>query len=251
MLQKPAIAPSPLSRHSAAMTGSLHSLFAAAVFFVGSHFLLSSAEPRRRLVALIGAQGFLAAYSLVALAAFVWMILAYRAAPFEVLWTPPPALGWIPLLIMPLAAILVAAGASTPSLTAVGGERLPRKQAVNEAVGIQTVTRHPVLWGIALWALSHLAIRGDLASMTLFISILVLAAGGMHHIDLRRERELGADWGPIKLTTSILPFGAVLQGRTTLDWAGIGWQRVAMGLAVYLALLFSHGPILGVTPHPY
>ena len=178
------------------------------------------------------------------------MILAYRAAPLVLLWTPPAVLAWIPLLAMPIASFLIAAGYSSPNPTAVGGERQLARQPVAEATGIQTVTRHPILWGIALWAGSHLCIRGDLASIVLFLAILILALGGMRHIDLRREQSLGAEWGPIKLTTSALPFAAALQGRTKLDWAGIGWLRVLMGLAIYLALLVLHGPVLGIPCHP-
>ena len=72
----------------------------------------------------------------------------------------------------------------------------------------------------------------------------------MVHIDMRRRASLGSAWGPIALTTSAVPFVAILSGRTKPDWAGIGVWRVAAALALYVALLMLHGPVLGVSPFP-
>src|SRR3546814_5422961 len=67
--------------------------------------------------------------------------------------------------------------------------------------------------------------------------IAILSFGGMQHIDQRRESHLGASWGPMKLTTSVVPFAAALARRTKVDWRGLGWWRPAPGLVVYAALL--------------
>ena len=80
--------------------------------------------------------------------------------------------------------------------------------------------------------------------------IAILSFGGMIHIDQRREASLGAAWGPMKLTTSLLPFGAILSGRTSFDWRGIGWWRPLLGLAAYAALLHLHQGLIGVSPLP-
>jgi len=112
------------------------------------------------------------------------------------------------------------------------------------------VTRHPFLWGVTLWAASHIVVNGDVKTLVVMIGLLVLALGGMWHIDRRREAALGAAWGPIALTTSALPFQAILQGRTVLDWAAIGWWRPALALALYLALLALHETLFGVSVLP-
>jgi uncharacterized membrane protein len=52
------------------------------------------------------------------------------------------------------------------------------------------------------------------------------------------------------MTTSILPFLAVVQGRTRLDLAGIGWWRPGLGLLVWIALYGAHPYYAGVWPHP-
>ena len=178
------------------------------------------------------------------------LLAAYRDAPFQTVWMPAPVFAWVPLVVMPFAAILMVAGLTTPSPTLVGGERFLDGAPGSPAVGILSVTRHPFLWGTGLWALSHLLVNGDLTSMVMMGGIAVLSFGGMLHIDQRREASLGAAWGPMKLTTSLLPFGAIVTGRTRLDWRGIGWWRPLLGLAVYAALLHLHLGLIGVSPLP-
>ena len=229
------------------MIGSLDALFAATAAFVCGHFLLSSGTLRRPLVRVLGPGGFLSAYSLAMAAAFLWLAAAYREAPFIAVWSPPPALAWVPVLVMPVALFLALAGVTTPNPTMVGGERSAAIGGPKDpAPGIISITRHPVLWGTALWALSHLAANGDAAGMVVMGGILALSLGGMAHIDERREVSLGAAWGPIKLTTSVVPFAAIASGRAELDWKGIGWWRPAAALVLYAALLHAHEWIAGV-----
>jgi uncharacterized membrane protein len=72
----------------------------------------------------------------------------------------------------------------------------------------------------------------------------------MLHIDRRREESLGAAWGPVKLTTSLTPFAAILTKRTHLDWRGIGWRRPVAAVVIYVVLLHLHAWVLGVSPLP-
>jgi uncharacterized membrane protein len=75
------------------MIGSFDALIAATVLFVAGHFLLSGRAPRRAMTEFLGPQGYRIAYSVVALAAFVWMLRGYAAAPVVVLWDPPVQFG--------------------------------------------------------------------------------------------------------------------------------------------------------------
>lgn len=52
---------------------------------------------------------------------------------------------------------------TTPNPTAVGGEALLAQK--EPAKGIQRITRHPFLWGVAVWSFTHLILNGDLASV--------------------------------------------------------------------------------------
>lgn len=231
------------------MLGHLDSLFLATVLFVGGHFLLSSQPVREPLVKWLGAQGFLVVYSLGATVALLWMAMSYANAPLMPVWWPPAAFAWVPIVLMPVASILVVAGVTTRSPTMVGGERSGLDPA-DPAPGILRITRHPFLWGTALWAASHLAVNGDLASIVLFGGLLILSLGGMRHIDQKRARMMGAAWGPILLTTSALPFHAIVTGRTTFDWKGIGVWRPIAGIALYVALILLHPWLFGMPALP-
>ena len=233
------------------MTGTLNALLAATVAFVAGHFLLSTEALRRPIRAQVGEQGFRAVYSILVLAAFVWMIAAYRAAPAALLWSPPPVFAWIPVLVMPIAIFAAVCGLTTPSATMVGGEtRLDDPGVHDPAPGLLRVTRHPFLWGAALWAASHLLINGEAANLIVMGGILVLSLGGMAHIDQRRETAMGAAWGPVKLTTSAVPFVAIATGRTTMDWQGIGWWRPVLAFVLYVALVYLHPVLFGVSARP-
>ena len=72
----------------------------------------------------------------------------------------------------------------------------------------------------------------------------------MIHIDLRREVDLEAAWGPVRLTTSKLPFAAVLTKRCRLDLKGIGPWRAVGGIVLYVVLLYGHAMVIGVNALP-
>jgi len=235
------------------MFGSFDALIAGVVAFVGGHAVLSAIPIRQTLVARIGENAFRGGYSLLMLAALVWTIKAYGAAPYVELFAPRAWGAWVPNLLMPLAVILIVAGVTTRSPTAVGGEAVLRDPTPIR--GIVTITRHPFLWGTGLWALSHMAANPDAASWILFGSMAVLSFTGMASIDTKQRRKLElagreGDWGPVALTTSVIPFMAAAQGRTRVDWSGIGLWRPALGLVIWAALYGAHPYYAGVWPHP-
>ena len=232
------------------MLGSLDALFAATVLFVGGHFILSSGPVRPWLVRALGAQGFTVVYSLAVAGAFLWMLAAYGAAPRSPIWLPPAQFGWIPVIVMPFALVLAVAGVTTRSPTLGGPEKYRALGPQDPAPGILRITRHPFLWGATLWAVSHLLVNGDDASIVLFGGIVVLSLGGMWHIDQKRADILGSGWGPIALTTSVVPFAAILGGRTGFDWKGIGLGRVVAGLTLYAVLMYLHPVLIGVPATP-
>jgi len=228
------------------MVGTPQALLLAMAVFVGSHFVLSTLAVRAGIVRAIGENGFRLLYSAIAVASLAWVITAYRAAPLLQLWPDPPQLRYLPIALMPFACILVVAGVTTSNVTMFAGERYA--DGPRPVWGIVTVTRHPALWGIALWSVVHLLANGDAASLILFGGMAILCFGGMAHIDQRRRIALGAAWGPVALTTSVTPFLAAMQGRTSVDWAGIGAWRVVGGLALYAALILTHKWAIGVDP---
>lgn len=226
------------------MTRALLSLVIAGVAFCGTHILLSSTRLRGSLRDQLGERGFLAVYSLTALVMFAWFVAAYSRAPTIALWPRQPWTALVPVLVMPLATILLVAGYSTRNPTAVGMERSAR--ADDPAPGIMRVTRHPVLWAIGLWATSHLIANGDLRSLLFFGLLAALALGGSVLIDRKKQLALGGNWSRVAEVTSNLPFAALLAGRTRLHWREIGLLQITAGLLLYAVLYLAHPIITGV-----
>ncbi|SMF95539.1 Uncharacterized membrane protein [Methylomagnum ishizawai] len=219
-------------------------LVLAAIFFVGIHFVISGSRLRDTLVARLGESRFRAGFGLLSLLGLVWLAQAYRAAPYIETWGQ---LGWFKpvalLLILP-AFVFATLGMTTANPTAVGGAA-PMEQT---AQGVLRITRHPFLWGVALWAATHLIANGDAASLVLFGALLLLAVGGTYSIDDKRLRLYGEAWEKYLLATSNLPFLAIIQRRNILALKEIGWRRPALALVLYLAMLHFHKGLFGVSP---
>lgn len=228
------------------MTGTLSGLFFAMLGFSGGHFLLSHPPLRSRIVDRLGEQAFLGGYSLLMAAFLTWTIFAYRAAPTVWLWHFGPTGHQVPPFVMPFALVLAVVGLTSRNPTAVGGELA--SEARNSAKGIVTITRHPFLWGVGLWALAHLVANGDAASVILFGGMALLAFGGMKAIDYKRAVRLGSAWQSFADATSLLPFAAAMAGRSRIDWRGIGWLRPLAALVLYVILLHTHHRIFGGAP---
>ena len=227
------------------MTGSLVELLLAAVAFAGSHVLLSSAPVRGPLARALGEWPFVGLYSAISLGLFVWLVGAYGDAPLVELWAAPTGVRYLSLGVMVVASVLVAGGLSLASPTGV-----PLKPAAAGAPlpGIFKVTRHPVLWGIGLWAFVHVMANGDLASLILFGSLGVLALGGTVHIDRKKRTTMGGDWRAFAGATSNVPFAAIAAGRTRVSLKEIGYGRLVAGLVLYMVLLLGHEAVIGVAP---
>ena len=150
---------------------------------------------------------------------------------------------------MLFAVVLLVIGVTTRNPTAAGGEALLAGEAPPR--GILTVTRHPVMCAITLWALAHLLANGDVAALLLFASLGLLALLGPGLIDAKRARRDPEGWARFAEQTSWLPFAAILAGRTRFDWRGIGWWRPLVGLALYGGIVFrGHEYIAGVPLMP-
>src|SRR4029450_9755835 len=173
------------------MTGTTIELLIAAVVFVGSHFGISSTGLRDVLVRRLGERAYLGLYSAGALILLAWLILAYvEVADPWVLWVRPPLLVVLPIVVMPLALLLVVGGYTQRNPTAVRqGKSLPTDRP---APGVLAITRHPLMWGIGLWAIVHLLISDDVASLVFFGAFAILALHGTRMLDAKKQRT----WSP-------------------------------------------------------
>lgn len=221
---------------------------AAAALLLATHYGISSTPLRAWLVARIGERPYLALYSLVALGALVWLISAYRRAPYIELWAAPAWSAWLPLVVLPFALLLLVCGVSALNPTAVGSP--DTLEEAEPARGVLRVTRHPFMWGAGLWALVHLIVNGDQASVIFFGSFALLALLGTVLIDMKRTRNPPPGWGVFLQATSNIPLAAILQRRQRLVPREIGLARVAATLALYVLLLWLHPRLFGASPLP-
>ncbi|MDZ4135838.1 MAG: NnrU family protein [Paracoccaceae bacterium] len=85
----------------------------------------------------------------------VLMVMGYRGADFVALWSPPAYLVHLNNLLMLIAFYLYAASAAK--------------------VWLAVKLRHPQLTAVKIWAVAHLLVNGDLASVVLFGGMLIWA----------------------------------------------------------------------------
>ncbi len=208
--------------------------------------VVSNTPLRAELVRAAGERAYLALYSAAAFATLGWMVFAYNRAPYEGLWHAP-GLRYVPLAVMPFALILAVCGLLARNPTIVGQERL--LEAGDPARGILRVTRHPMMWGVALWAAAHLLARGDAAATLFFGTFLLLALGGTALSDRRKARALGEAWQRFARVSSHVPFAAIAAGRNAFRPGEIGWGKPGLGIALYVAFIFLHPVIFGARPY--
>lgn len=223
-------------------------LIAAAVVFVLLHLLVSGTRLRGALVSGMGEGPYMGLFSLASVVAIVWLAMAYGQAKGmgATWWTLGRGARDAQLLIQLLAFLLIVPGLFTRNPASVKQEAaLDRPDAVT---GMLRITRHPFLWGVAIWAAGHLLVNGDTPSILLFGSLLALAIFGTFSIDAKRRRALGDKWDAFSAQTSNVPFGAIVSGRQKLSLGEIGWWRILLAVVIYAAVLFAHPYLFGVNP---
>ena len=214
-------------------------LIAATAAVLLTH-VVTSTPLRPKLVGAMGEWPYRGLYSLVAFVTLAWMIWSYAGAPREPLWS---GFKEIPRILMPLAFVLIACG-YWRNPTMVGADKLLKSD--DPARGVIRITRHPIMWGIMLWAAAHILARGDLRALVFFGGFLLLAALGTILIDRRKQAD--PDFRRFKAVTSNIPFVAIAQGRNRIVWREIGWKRPAIGIAVFVIVFLIHPWISGGTP---
>lgn len=223
-------------------------LILAMLLFVGGHFIISGTGLRRRLIDRLGEGGFAALFSVYALATLVWVCIAFANAPIQYLWDTGTAGRWLTLILSALGIVLVILGISQPN-PSLGPDRSGAVPAA-DGRGVLTITRHPLMWGIGLWAIGHLIANGDEAAVIFFGGLAVLALFGPLSQERRKRRAQGAQWQAFESETSYLPFVAILKGQAPLRLGRHGLIRLGIALAVVLLVLHGHGLVLGVPAWP-
>ncbi|MBT3071563.1 NnrU family protein [Rhodomicrobium sp. Az07] len=221
----------------------MNGLLAAASAFFILH-LFPSTPLRRRSVAIAGEGAYTAIFSILSLATLWWAVTEFNAAvPGEKLWSMPAWWIWIAAILILFAYILIVGGLATPNPSSPGAEKVLEKG--DAAGGIFAITRHPVMWGIAIWAFAHLLSQGTWRGVFFFGALAATALIGSW-LQQRRKRATVPGWADFEAKTSFVPFAAMADGRAHLSFARLGWWRVAIGVALWAAAFHFHSWFAGV-----
>lgn len=171
--------------------------------FIGMHLIPSFVPLRQKLVTRLGEGPYNGLYSVISLTGIVLIIIGMSRADYLPIWEPPI---WNRMVVMPLMMLsfILLAAAHAPS-------------------NIKRFTRHPMLWGITLWAAAHLLANGDLASILLFSAFAVFSLFDMFSANLRGAKK---QLKKLPVKNDVI--------------------TIIAGLAVYTIFVFLHPYLFGV-----
>ena len=225
------------------MNRSLTLILVFSVLFPATHILMSHGRLRTGLVRALGGKWrFRGVYTLVSFLTFF---------PLVFLWWPNRHLGpqlwelpvWleraISLPLMLLAVVLFVMMLAAPSPASM-------RPGAPVARGILSVTRHPMNMAFACFGLAHVAANGFLGDVFFFGQFAVLGLAGAFHQDARLARTRGEHLREFMVATSVLPFAAILQGRSRLATDRRTLAMFLIALAVFVALVLLHQRLVGV-----
>jgi uncharacterized membrane protein len=212
------------------------------------HAAVAGSGLRGVLVRRFGDKRYRGGFSFASLASLWWLTSEYRGVAFRPLWSTPRFLYALPLVLVPAACVLLVGAFLVPNPTAVGGER--HLFGTDSVKGVLSVTRHPFLWAVVLWATAHLLVNPDLASLIFFCSLGVTALRGTFDIDRKRRRTHPVEFARFEAATSNVPFAALLSGRARAV-PGQLWLPLLLGLGLALGAVVLHPHFLGVSAIPW
>jgi uncharacterized membrane protein len=192
-------------------------LVLAAASFLGTHFMLSH-PLRQPVIDRFGEKGFSAIYVIVAFLTFGLTIWAYHRIGREVpLWEQSDGLWIAASLLMWFASILFVGSFQ-------GNPAFPRRPGsapianIPSPRGVFAITRHPMMWSFAIWAIVHAAVVATPKAFILDAAILILALGGSALQEGKKRAQLGEAWHEWSLKTAFVPFtrGAAYPGTVAV-----------------------------------
>lgn len=220
--------------------------------FVLLHVGISATGLRAAIVRRIGVGPYRGIFSLASLALLVWLIHGFsvmRADPFDALnadfWSPPQWLYWPAVVLVFLGFLIGVTGLFTPGPTLAGFEA--SSLAKDEpARGVLRITRHPFLWGVALWAAGHALVNGERFAVMLFGALGLMVLFGARSIDRKGAARDPEGWAGFEAVTSNVPFVAILRGQNRLAIGEMGW-RLLVAVIAFAVMIYLHPRLIGVT----
>lgn len=191
-------------------------LIAGLVLFIALHAFVAQRAARARLIARIGETPYKALFSLLAIIALVLIAFGYvryRATGWIDVWEPPLWTRYIAAPLMWLAFVCITAAYFHGR--------------------IKNVLKHPLLVGVKLWAVAHLAANGDLGSILLFGAILLWAGYDRYTLKTRPASEIPSVGNPISGSAGSNDLVAVLIGTIIFLAFGYVFHPLWIGTPVF------------------
>jgi uncharacterized membrane protein len=128
-------------------------------------------------------------------------IMVYRRIGRESpLWDQSDTLWIVATLLMWFASILfVGSLRGNPAFCGAKGPKGP-------PTGVFAITRHPMMWSFAIWAIVHAAVIATPKAFIFDGAILLLALGGSTLQERKKRAQLGEAWHEWSLSTAFIPF---------------------------------------------
>jgi uncharacterized membrane protein len=162
----------------------------------------------------------------------IWVMRRMGAEPF--LWVAPDWVWWASAAIMLVASILlVGSFAGNPALPGA------RKNAADPR-GVLAITRHPMMWSFALWALAHALVWPQPSVLVLAAGIALLELAGAAGQEAKKSKLQPDFWPRWQAKTAFIPF----TGPAPIGALWPGWAVLLGGIALWLVATWAH-PLLG------
>lgn len=178
-------------------------LIIGVALFCGIHLFPTATNLRRVLITRFGENLYSGLFSLIVLVGIVFMVIGYPRVELSQIYIPP-AWGRTVTAILMLPSLILFA-------------------AANMLGNVKRFTRHPMLWGLVLWAIGHLFANGDQASLILFGGLAVYGLLAM----------LSANFRGATKQSDKLPFAKDM-------------MIIVAGTVVYMVLVLAHPYLFGV-----
>jgi len=161
--------------------------------FFGVHLLSAISALKTPVVRKLGANGYKGVHALISILGIVFIVLGYRDKPLISVpeWSAGASAFHMALPLLWLAVVL--------------------QPASHMKSNIKRFTRHPMLWGVALWAGVHLWLNGDHASILLFGSFLVYSLFAMAMANVKGAQKQTKKF-PLKNDIAVVAAGTVAFG---------------------------------------
>ncbi len=209
--------------------------------FLGAHLVFTHPPVRGALVRRLGAGGFQGAFSLLAAVLLVGMVWSWWGARHQgpLLWMLRDDL---PVLAVEAWIVLSYAVAGAGLATPAPSMPIPGRADPFTLRGAVAITRHPLMMGMAGWAIGHLVMNGWASDVAFFGFFTATAVLGSAHQDWRKSGESPEFAAWVEKTRFFpVPTPAAIGAMTGRAWAG-----AVAGAAAAVGVRMAHGWMVGL-----